>query len=114
MGSRVQVDRTAKMTTDWLRSSESGHCGATGGGVEGPCEEKLGKRHGRGSFSLANFSDWPTLVALCQAQCASCANCNWISVSLRWRDCSWYSHCRTTDDSQKGFKSGAFDHTFGG
>ena len=110
MRSRVHVDRTAKIATDWLRSSESGHCGATDGGVEGPCEEKLGKRHGRGSFSLANFSNWPTVVALCQAQCASCANCNWITVSLRWRDCSWYSHCPTTDDSQKGFKSGAFDH----
>ena len=96
---------------DWLRSSKPGHCGATDGGREGPCDEPLGARHGRGSFSLANFSDWPTAVALCQAQCASCANCNWITVSLRWRDCSWYSHCPATDDSRKGFKSGAFDHT---
>lgn len=35
----------------------------------------------------------PAAIAWCSAQCHGCANCRFISVSVFYGDCSWYSAC---------------------
>ena len=56
----------------------------------------------KGSFALSTHelatarehvdSAW-TATAACISLCLGCANCNFISVSSRWNDCSWFARC---------------------
>ena len=36
---------------------------------------------------------WETAQASCRRMCVACARCNYISVSLQLRDCSWFHAC---------------------
>ena len=36
---------------------------------------------------------WETAQASCRRMCVACARCNYISVSLQFRDCSWFHAC---------------------
>lgn len=47
----------------------------------------------KGSFSWAGGQTWDKALEACRAACLGCARCNFISVSLEWKDCSWYHAC---------------------
>ena len=88
---------------EWLQQSTMGHCGATTD-ARGDCSA-----HGRlGNLGLPNaaFANWSTAVAACLRKCSSCARCNYISVSLTFRDCSWYDHCDDQQLEPRCFQSG--------
>ena len=89
----------------WLSSAMGGYCGRT---VDGPddCDYDL-----EGSFSLShvNSTNWHAAVSACISFCAACAQCNFVSVSLVYRDCSWFNECdlQHLHVDIKGFRSGA-------
>lgn len=68
----------------WLRVSLRGFCDTTvtGGGCNGK----------KGSFRITE-STWPAAVEHCLSFCQRCAACKYISVSVVYEDCSWFSHC---------------------
>ena len=74
----------------WLRHSRHGHCGATYEGQTGDCDGGL-----RGSWGLPHSIQTTAQAAhFCLKRCRLwCARCNYISVSLAGRDCSWYFAC---------------------
>ena len=68
-----------------------GYCDSTGFGNEGACETD-----DKGAFSGISFSPrttWEFATHVCRERCLSCARCNFISVSIHWRDCSWFNEC---------------------
>ena len=73
-------------TSAWLSSSVQGTCGTT---TEGASDCSSGDR---GSWRNPH-TRWRPAVAWCLRKCASCARCAAISVSLSYRDCSWYARC---------------------
>ena len=40
---------------------------------------------------------WSSSVHRCYERCAACAVCRHFSVSVRWRDCSWFSECNSSN-----------------
>ena len=75
----------------WLSNASAGHCGAT---VDlGDCD--IGDQ---GTFgepqAIAGATDrWRAATRWCLVQCASCSRCQYISLSLKYQDCSWYATC---------------------
>jgi hypothetical protein len=48
-----------------------------------------------GSFQVDwRGNNWTRAVAQCTTACLACEQCHYISVSLQFRDCSWYRHCQ--------------------
>ena len=41
-------------------------------------------------------TSWASAHRACAQRCLSCERCRFISVSIRWRDCSWFSACDTS------------------
>ena len=68
----------------WLRVSLRGFCDTTvtGGGCNGK----------KGSFSI-HESTWPAAVEHCLSFCQRCASCKYVSISVVYGDCSWFSFC---------------------
>ena len=72
----------------WLSRAVVGHCGittSTGCGT--------GKH---GSFHVplrAWLMGWTMATHNCLSQFHSCPRCRFVTVSVRYRDCSWYEHC---------------------
>jgi len=82
----------------FLGQAKKGHCGMTAD--TGDCT--VGSQ---GSFSAKwpwgkKLEDSPQSLRLatkwCLARCESCGACNYISVSLKFKDCSWYRSCDTS------------------
>ena len=74
-------------TRDWLASAGRGHCGETNGQTD--CASA-----NFGSFGWrSTLVGWHDAVLWCSHLCHSCSRCQFISVSLRYRDCSWYREC---------------------
>ena len=88
----------------WLATSFAGHCGATTANDRGDCSAG-----DRGNFAL-NFKalDWNTAIYACLAECNKCARCRYVSISLRWSDCSWYHDCENPSSHERVvcFRSG--------
>ena len=50
----------------------------------------------RGAFPNIQFDStttWEAAIAICRHRCLRCARCRFISVSLKWSDCSWFRSC---------------------
>ena len=80
----------------------SGHCGATDARVSSDCA------HGSsGAFSLTEWGAMgdhvPSVLGACLQMCANCARCRFISLSVQWRDCSWYWSCPTVHRAPSEF-----------
>ena len=77
------------VAASWLRAALPGYCAVTSSA--GDCVHGTG-----GSFSLtpAESLSWNASVSACMERCRHCARCNFISVSRRWRDCSWLRPCK--------------------
>ena len=79
------------VTSAWHRQSVAGHCGVT---IRRGMDACL--THADGAFSLPKaglLGGWKTAGPACAELCRKCTNCHFISVSLRWKDCSWYRRC---------------------
>lgn len=58
-------------------------------------------------LSASDTKSWGTAASRCAAHCKACAQCKWISLSLRYGDCWWYSRC-IQGDIKGGFRSAAY------
>ena len=70
--------------------TSDGYCEATADGDEGDCA------HGhKGTYRLAPLETqrWDHAGVACMARCARCARCRFISISVRFADCSWFHDC---------------------
>ena len=68
-----------------------GYCDTTGFGNAGACEHD-----DKGSFDNVHFptrSTWAAAARHCADRCLACHRCVYISVSIQWNDCSWFSEC---------------------
>lgn len=55
------------------------------------CEEK-------GSIQLPTYATtWKGALTSCFAACHNCTRCRFVSVSLKWKDCSWFTSCNEVD-----------------
>ena len=73
----------------WLAAAAHGHCGYTERRTDCAFAD-------RGSFGLPvprARASWEAAAEHCLAECAACARCRYVSVSLHHGDCSWYSQC---------------------
>ena len=79
----VQGVHTAVSTVVWRH----GYCGVT---RDGPshCQTVTS-----GAYRLDSPLSWRQATADCQARCAACARCRYISLSVRSRECSWFASC---------------------
>lgn len=73
-----------------MAALHKGYCNATAASAYGACD-----RGHSGSWGLtpADASDWATAESICRWRCLRCRRCNYISISLRWQDCSWFHRC---------------------
>ena len=85
----------ADSAAEWLVASKSGYCSKTEGGYVGDCD-------GGDSGDLTALRQFPSdawnsnisvMLPHCFRACALCKSCNYISVSRKFRDCSWYRQC---------------------
>lgn len=90
----------------WLRGAAVGHCGTTAWAPPGEC--RAGATAGVLGLLPDETTSWLAATRACLARCARCAACHFISVSLRWRDCSFYAACDLTSlhTDVQGFRSG--------
>ena len=65
--------------------SKKGNCGPTNFG--GDCSSDL---TGAWNTTTESIKTIDGCVAKCRA---GCSMCNYVSFSLKWEDCSWYTHC---------------------
>ena len=73
----------------WLSRAVPGYCATT----EGESDCSTGQR---GTLPLPNdefLSGWDGAAEACLLACGECARCTHISVSLKYRDCSWFHDC---------------------
>jgi len=77
----------------WLRQAQPGHCGATRVNDHGDCTAGT-----QGSWRLSALATetWHSAAAECLDRCSGCARCGVISVSVDFKDCSWYAACDTS------------------
>ena len=57
----------------------------------------------------ADVTSWAAATAACLELCRTCARCRYLTVSPRFRDCSWYQSCPARFREIDGFRSGALD-----
>ena len=79
-----------------------GHCGATVAGDPYNCSS--------GPLGAFLLPDWlygmrNTTIDACLHACAGCERCNFVSVSLPYRDCSWYSSCHQLHRTPASFQT---------
>lgn len=60
--------------------------------AEGPGNCDSGKK-GSWQLGASEASDLRTARMACQKRCEACANCRYVSYSILWNDCSWFSLC---------------------
>ena len=71
--------------SQWLHDSFRGTCGKTYD--VGDC--MVGDK---GAWVLPVHT-WRPAIAWCLAKCTTCPRCAHVSISLQYRDCSWYARC---------------------
>ena len=89
--STVETDGEAELTTsEWLARSQEASCGITNDWIEGNCVTG-----NLGSFRLteAQGATLSSAAAACLRACSLCERCRHISVSAKYKDCSWYYTC---------------------
>ncbi len=77
----------------WLRSASRGHCGATTVDPRNDCS------HGASSafqLKVPRAASAEVFQAACLAACSRCSRCEFLSMSHKHRDCSWYLTCDLT------------------
>ena len=88
----------------FLEDSVHGHCGITGRSA-GDCEIGLNGAFGLGAADVQG--GWKAAAAACIASCQGCARCRFVTVSLQYKDCSWYHECDMKSITpEKPFRTG--------
>lgn len=85
----------------WLQRSAVGHCGDTEYNAD--CS-----REGRGAWTISRAAykaGWAAAARECLRRCAKCAQCRVVSISLKYADCSWYTHCPILQQDRATFRS---------
>lgn len=72
----------------WVGDAAEGYCGATEGA--GDCS-----RGDSGSITLDELETgtWELAAYVCRNRLLSCARASYMTISLHFRDCSWYASC---------------------
>eukprot|EP00964_Phaeocystis_antarctica_P124031 scaffold87717_cov64-Phaeocystis_antarctica.AAC.9 len=72
----------------WMQAASDGYCAKTGKSEGGGSDCTIGNH---GSFVLSNedYLSRRTAAHACLLRCTGCAQCHYISVSSKLRDCSW-------------------------
>ena len=90
----------------WLNASLEGYCAITCPEQAQPAAQ-LCRHADKGSFTLSAVSKtWRAAVHECLDHCKRCSRCRFISVSLEFRDCSWFETCPETHTDISSFRSG--------
>ena len=91
---------------EWKHRAARGTCGIT--------DENTGNclYSSKGSFGLPKHAldSWTDAAPYCLDRCKQCARCQHVSISLTWKDCSWFARCDNLDATGPGveFLSGAY------
>ena len=85
----------------WLASGQVGHCGRLVTRTGDDCQVD---DHGLWTLASAAWENWTSAAAACLAQCDGCERCAFVTLSLRFKHCSWYRTCQLTP--APGFRSG--------
>ena len=80
-----------------------GHCGPTVDGERGDCD--IGDRGWIGLRQGPATSSWDGAIDACRAACLACDRCRFISLSLKYKDCSWYRRCPKLHERPDGFRT---------
>ena len=80
-----------------------GHCGATVDGDGGDCD--IGDKGWIGLKQGPATSSWDGAINACVAACLACDRCRWVSLSLKFKDCSWYRRCPRIHSNLVGFRT---------
>ena len=93
----------------WLNTSSTGYCGVTATGSG--CSDVQPK----GSLDISGARSEQAFVAACARACKACGRCNFLSVSFRNGDCSWFEDCDLArlHTGLDGFRSGYAPHRAG-
>ena len=105
VGARGQWREAARR---WVAASADGYCVKTVGEL-GDCEAGHAGNFGlwlEHTYGRSNRS-WENAARACLRSCALCARCNHVSISLRWKDCSWSHACDGLHRDVAGFRSAA-------
>ena len=79
--------------TQWLQTSSTGYCNGTDyDDISADTSCKYGDRGGWGMLP-AQTKTWIDALTVCQQRCEVCRGCNFLSLSLDMRDCSWFRSC---------------------
>ena len=85
----MNMTTTLPSAREWLKAAVPGHCGLTADATAGDCADRW-----KGSLGLpATARSWEVAARECISRCARCTNCAYITVSLSYRDCSFYREC---------------------
>ena len=90
----------------WLVASRSGHCGTTLYS-RNPKRDCLSASSG--SWKLRGVESLREATIACLNRCAECSRCRYVSVSLDYADCSWYTTCDETHSVPSGLWSGSLE-----
>ncbi|KAL1519194.1 hypothetical protein AB1Y20_003454 [Prymnesium parvum] len=82
--------RVQRAVGEWLTQSADGYCAPTAYDDTGNCAAGH-----KGSFPLrgAVSRTWVLALRVCISHCLACRRCEYVSVSLKRRDCSWFHRC---------------------
>ena len=81
----------------------AGHCGATTDGEGGDCD--IGDKGWIGLQQGPATVSWDGAIDACRAACLACNRCRFVSLSLRYKDCSWYRRCPRLHPNPAGFRT---------
>ena len=106
----------------WLSNTSPGYCEVTGISTgdsscsSGACDKTMGCK---GTFNLAlkKSATWLMAATRCLRMCSACERCNYVSLSLKFRDCSWFERCNMSGGlytTQPGFRSGRVNRSAAG
>ena len=80
-----------------------GHCGPTVDGERGDCD--IGDKGWVGLKQGPGTTSWDGAISECTAACLACDRCRFISLSLKYKDCSWYRRCPSLSRQPAGFRT---------
>lgn len=96
--------------SSWIASAVPGYCAETDRSQREDCEN--GRKGSRALSAWATQSR-SRAVKVCLSHCSKCKQCNFITVGVEARDCSWYLSCNLTrlESRYEGFISGGAPYT---